>query len=84
MKQMLIVVVAAENVMMDEIYARGYDINQVFRFAPQVVFTYGKLKFYYEVSYINAEYGDIDSELNIKNINPVGMVRNQFLAVYSF
>jgi hypothetical protein len=64
-------------------YSRGSDINFVYRVAPRLIFSSGKLKFSAEVEYTAAAYGAPDEKGVVRDTQVVGNLR-LLLGAYVF
>ncbi len=53
---------AEDNVIIDQIYARGGNIDNIIRVSPRIVFNSGKFRVSGEIEYTAAAYGNIDAE----------------------
>jgi hypothetical protein len=65
-------------------YARGYNIDYLYRIAPRVLLTVNKLRFAAEVEYTVAAYGTVNSKAMVVDTDPVGNLRLLLSAYYFF
>lgn len=78
---------AKDSIQTTRFYARGSDIDQVFRVAPRVVFISGKLNIAAELEYTNAKYGTANSNGKgevTKNLKSVANTRALLAFIYKF
>jgi len=68
----------------NEIYARGQDIKDVFRFAPRVQFSQGKIKSTLELEMTFADYGNNNSKGEVIDTHQVKNVRIMTSLYYYF
>jgi len=66
------------------VYARGADIDYVYRLAPMMTFTTGKLSLMGEVEYTVAAYGENDANYKVIHSMETGSLRVSLGAVYIF
>ena len=66
-------------------YSRGFNIDNIFRITPRVLFNSGKARIALELEYTSVSYGTVNASNNAKveNINSVGNVRG-LVAFYFF
>ena len=57
------------------IYARGANIDYVYRIAPRLIFNSGKMRFAGEIEYTAAAYGTTQDDVTVANTNLVGNLR---------
>ncbi len=73
-----------ENLMQDgSIYARGANIDHVYRISPRMIFNSGKMRFATEIEYTAAAYGSTQNDLSVDNTKEVGNLRF-LVGVYYF
>lgn len=66
-----------------DIYARGANIDYVYRVAPRLIFNSGKMRFAGEIEYTVAAYGTTQDDLTVANSKEVGNLRF-LMGVYYF
>jgi len=64
-------------------YARGANIDHVYRVAPRLIFNSGKMRFAGEIEYTVAKYAEVQEGSNILNTDAVGNLRF-LMGVYYF
>ncbi len=74
----------AEDDIKGNIYARGSNIDYVYRVAPRVVFIAGKMNLALEVEHTVAAYGTTDTDGTVKDSEEVGNTRGLFSCIYKF
>lgn len=65
-------------------YARGHDIDYLYRLAPSVTFTSNKVQFCTELEYTAAAYGTPDQNGRVRNTDEIGNFRLLFTFFYFF
>jgi hypothetical protein len=65
-------------------YARGYNIDHLYRISPRVLLNLNKLRFGGELEYTAAAYGTVNSKAQVINSKPVGNLRVLLSAYYYF
>jgi hypothetical protein len=75
-----------ETVKTSTFYARGPNIDNVYRIAPRVVFTSGKLDIAFEVEHTDATYGKVsaNTKTELSDLNAVANTRGLLAFVYKF
>ncbi len=70
----------AESEILDNnlVYARGSDIDYVYRIAPKIAYHSGKVELAFEVNYTAAAYGTTNENLEVQNPDEVGNTRFLF------
>lgn len=66
------------------VYARGADIDYLYRISPMLTYTTGKLSLIAEMEYTVAAYGDITNTFTVNNTTETGNLRVGLGMVYSF
>lgn len=66
------------------IYARGSNIDQIFRVAPRVQVNSGKVRYAFEVDWTSAAYGTADSKGVVQDAEAVANIRALFAMYYFF
>ena len=66
------------------VYARGADIDYLYRLSPMITYTAGKLSLIAEMEYTVAAYGDVTDTYSVKNTKETGNLRVGLGMVYSF
>lgn len=74
---------ADNETLVEDVYARGADIDYVYRIAPRMIFNSGKMRFAGEIEYTAAAYGTADDELKIEESKEIGNLR-VLIGVYYF
>jgi hypothetical protein len=74
----------AEDEVAGSYYGRGSDIAYLYRIAPSVSVTSGKVRLCGELEYTVAAYGDPDHRGRIKDFDETGNLRLLFTALYYF
>jgi len=74
----------ANKIISGAIYARDADIAYVYRFAPMLSYTSGKLVLATEIELTTAGYGKIDSHYKVYDASPVSNMRYSLSAGYFF
>jgi hypothetical protein len=65
-------------------FARGYNMDNILRVSPRIVYTVGKTKFATEVEYTASAYGTNDNYLKVSDANSIANIRLLLSAIYSF
>lgn len=65
-------------------YARGADIDYLYRISPMLTYTTGKLSILAEIEYTVAAYGNITNTYTVKNTTETGNLRMGLGMVYNF
>jgi len=65
------------------VYARGANIDYVFRVAPRIVYNEGKMRFAFEIDHTTAAYGDTQLDGKVLNAEAVSNLRF-LIGVYYF
>lgn len=66
-----------------EIFSRGADIDHIYRIAPRVNYSEGKIKLCFETEFTSAAYGKADSKARVKDIKNINNLR-LYSSVYYF
>ena len=66
------------------LYARGHNIDYLYRVAPRAMFTMNKLRFAAEVEYTVAAYGKVNGKAIVYDASPIGNLRTLLSAYYFF
>ena len=66
------------------VYARGADIDYLYRISPMITYTTGKLNLITEIEYTVAAYGDATETFTVKNTKETGNLRVGLGMVYNF
>jgi hypothetical protein len=74
----------AESEVTGPYYARGCNIDYLYRVAPRVQLTVNKLRFATEVEYTAAAYGTVNTKALVVDSSPVGNLRLLLSAIYYF
>lgn len=56
------------------VYARGANINYIYRISPRVIYTNGKFRITPEIEYTVAAYATVDENTGLENIDEKGVV----------
>lgn len=75
---------AGEPVYKNQMYARGADIDYLYRVSPMITCTTGKLSLLAEFEYTVAAYGNVTETFTVKNTKETGNLRVGLGMVYSF
>lgn len=65
-------------------YSRGSNIAYVYRFAPRITCTSGKMDFGFELEYTVAAYGTVNNKGTVDNATEVNNIRPLVNAIYNF
>jgi len=66
------------------VYGRGNNIDHLFRIAPRVTVTEGRLSFAFEVEHTTAAYGTMETSGKVTNTNNVANLRFLVSTIYKF
>ena len=75
---------ADENISTGTFYARGSNIDMLYRVSPRVSYTIYKLTFGAELEYTVAAYGTVQTNGNVTNTSDVANIRALLAAIYKF
>ena len=66
------------------VYGRGNNIDNIFRIAPRVTVTDGRLSFAFELEHTTAAYGTMEQNGKVTNTNSVSNMRILVSSIYKF